>query len=364
MARVEESVGRIFCEIAGGRGTGTGFVVDQSKHLVATNHHVVAPNGKPCKTLEIAFSVGNRQKAKVLGTQANRDLALLEIEGDIPPALTLLGADEVPKSTALTVIGFPGAADKDQNESWKYVPPSVSTGIVSREHFDDEDVKVIQTDATMNPGNSGGPVVDPCGQVIGVATRVKRGAVIEGLNWAVHVRELNRFLADQKVEPSKGKLCEERGGVVVPVALGAAALVGLGLLGMVVVRRRGASESGPPLTDASVQSAGGPPPPQEAQVSRFEFLAGPFARRSYPLTDGCTLGRDADISTVLLPPDTPGVSRRHIEFRVSGGRIEVKDCWSSGGSRVDGAPIPPGEWVELRRGAIVAVGDTVQFRLC
>ena len=366
VAELEKSVGRIFCELGGGRGTGTGFVVDTSKRLVATNHHVVAPPPKfePCTSVEIAFSPGKRQKVKVLHTHANRDLALLEVEGDVPEALTLLGVDEVPKSTGLTVIGFPGGADQSKDEAWKYVSPSVSTGIVSRDHFDEKGVKVIQTDATMNPGNSGGPAVDACGQVIGVATRVRRGPVIEGLNWAVHVRELRRFMADHKFEPETGDLCESSSGVVLPLTLGAVAVVGLGLLGVVLVRRRATSEPPVPPPGPPEPVQRGPVPPLGTQTARFEFLAGPFARRSYPLTDGCTIGRDADVSTILLPPDTPGVSRRHIEFRVTGGRVEIKDCWSSGGSRVDGAPIPPGEWLDLRRGSVVSIGDTVQLRLC
>ena len=82
------------------------------------------------------------------------------------------------------------------------------------------------------------------------------------------------------------------------------------------------------------------------------------------MTNGDTVGRDAEIADILLPERTPGVSRRHVEFWLDdNGGWTVRDCWSSGGTRLDGRVVEPGERVALRPGATVVLGDDgVSFR--
>lgn len=361
---LERSVGRIFCETATGRGSGTGFVIAEGK--LVTNHHVVAPpGGGTCETLEVAFEPGVRQKLTILEVDARRDLALASFEGSSPPPLKISAEDDLAKSAALIVIGFPGGADQNDDESWKYVPASVSNGIVSRQHTDPDNVMVVQTNATMNPGNSGGPMLDTCGRVLGVATRVRRGLVVEGLNWGVHGVEVRAFLEGAKQDhTAEAGACGAPATPTRPalVALSAVALLGLGF---VVWRRRprGIEAPGPGGDRRPAIGPGpGPDAPRRAAAS-IRFLTGPLEGDQHPVSSGDTVGRDAEIADILLPERTPGVSRRHVEFWFEKGGWTVRDCWSSGGTRVDGRALTPGERTVLRPGATVVLGDDgVSFR--
>jgi len=142
----------------GGTGTGTGFVYDDS-HLV-TNEHVVAN----ARDLFVRYRTTGWREATVGGTDIYSDLAVLAVDDrpDVATALPLLSRDP-PIGTEVVAIGNPYE-----------LSGTVSSGIVSGvdrtlsapNNFSIPDT--IQTDAPVNPGNSGGPLVDLDGRVVGV----------------------------------------------------------------------------------------------------------------------------------------------------------------------------------------------------
>ena len=138
---------------------GSGFVVDPAG-LIVTNHHVI----DGVSEINITFSDGKTLKAKIVGDAGfNIDLALLKVEPDKPlPAVKWGNSRDVRVGDSVFVIGNPLG-----------IGESVSAGIVSALNrnitetpYDD----FIQTDAAINHGNSGGPMVDTHGDVVGVAT--------------------------------------------------------------------------------------------------------------------------------------------------------------------------------------------------
>jgi S1-C subfamily serine protease len=178
----------------GGRGgLGSGFVLD-GQGYVATNAHVVRDdNLKRSTNVYVDFADGNRVPATVVGDDLNADVALLKID---PAGLTLtplpLG------SSSNLVVGSPVAAigspfGQDQ---------SLSVGVISATNRDISSLtqfkigNAVQTDAAINHGNSGGPLIDSHGRVIGINSQIEStGGGGEGVGFAVPADTVKRSIA-------------------------------------------------------------------------------------------------------------------------------------------------------------------------
>ena len=151
------------------RVLGSGFVIDRAGDIV-TNEHVVA-NGSD---VTVGFSKGATYSAKVLGTDASTDLAVIRV--DAPRSalhpLRLADSDQVQVGDTVYAIGNPFGLDR-----------TMTAGIVSALGRDIQAPnglsipKAIQTDAAINHGNSGGPLLDTRGAVIGINDQIESGAV-------------------------------------------------------------------------------------------------------------------------------------------------------------------------------------------
>jgi S1-C subfamily serine protease len=154
------------------RSLGTGWVVDTAGHIV-TNYHVV----QDANEVEVNFSGNDRVPARVVGSDPSTDIAVLEIDTQaraLTP-LTLGDSDAVQVGDAVVAIGNPFGLER-----------TVTAGIVSALQRDIQAPngftidKVIQTDAPINRGNSGGPLLNAEGEVIGVNTQIATGGTSEG----------------------------------------------------------------------------------------------------------------------------------------------------------------------------------------
>jgi S1-C subfamily serine protease len=150
-----------------GQGLGSGFVIDTAGHIV-TNYHVVAGASR----VEVSFSDNDLVRASVVGEDPTTDIALLKV-GTTASALKPLplgNSDHAEVGDAVVAIGNPLGLDR-----------TVTAGIVSalqREITAPNGYaidKVIQTDAAINHGNSGGPLLNETGQVIGVNSQIATG---------------------------------------------------------------------------------------------------------------------------------------------------------------------------------------------
>ena len=174
---------------------GSGFVVDARRGLIVTASHVVAraestgTAAEPATAVRIVLDDGTRADAKVLGYDLFEDTALLEVE----PANLGLRALSLGRARALRV-GEPVAVIGSPFEN----RASLSTGVVSQ--LDRQiaapgvcfrTTGVIQTDAAVNPGNSGGPLMDARGRVVGMVTAVNPEAR-GGVAYAVPIEAVRR----------------------------------------------------------------------------------------------------------------------------------------------------------------------------
>jgi S1-C subfamily serine protease len=147
-----------------GEALGSGFVVDKSGHIV-TNYHVI----DGASEVFVNFSQDDRLRARIVGSDPATDIALLKIDGHrrgLSP-IALGDSEEVRVGDEVVAIGNPFGLER-----------SVTAGIVSalqREIVSPSSYpidKVIQTDAAINRGNSGGPLLNAAGEVIGVNTQI------------------------------------------------------------------------------------------------------------------------------------------------------------------------------------------------
>jgi putative serine protease PepD len=155
---------------AEGEDEGTGIVLNE-KGLILTNDHVV--KGATSLTVDASGSSKKTASAKIVGEEANQDLALIEVDPsglELKP-LTLASSSSVQVGDTVYAIGTPYGLEE-----------TFTKGIVSalsREISAPDGAKIagaIQTDAALNPGNSGGPLLDEQGQVIGVNSQIASDA--------------------------------------------------------------------------------------------------------------------------------------------------------------------------------------------
>ncbi len=154
------------------RGLGSGFVIDKAGHVV-TNYHVV--NG--ASSIFVSFSNSERIKATLVGEDPSTDIAVLKVNvrSRALKSLPLGNSDAVRVGDQVIAIGNPFGLDR-----------SVTAGIVSAVQRRIEAPnrlsisRAIQTDAALNKGNSGGPLLNAQGQVIGVNAQIETGGASQG----------------------------------------------------------------------------------------------------------------------------------------------------------------------------------------
>jgi S1-C subfamily serine protease len=189
--------------------TGSGFVVSPAGYLL-TNHHVVSGDdltlerdGRPLRVklevqrIEVVFPAdGTRLEARVLASDPDLDLAVLAVNGAGLPTIELGDSDAVSPGQPVQVIGFPlgRSVEVGRPESADVVPdPTVSRGTVAALRASDAgESRYIQTDASVHPGSSGGPMLDEHGYAVGVVRMALRRS--SGLAFAIPINRVKDFL--------------------------------------------------------------------------------------------------------------------------------------------------------------------------
>ena len=176
VSRIQNSVARIITT----SGSGSGFVYDQSG-LIATNAHVV----NCCRNVAVILG-GKRHRGTVLGRDDKMDLAIVRLNsgGDFDTA-AMGSARQVAVGDDVIALGFPLSSTLGGDLT-------VTRGIISSQRKI-EGYDYFQTDAALNPGNSGGPLVNRDGEVIGMNT--SKHSAAEGVGFALSVGEMDSRLS-------------------------------------------------------------------------------------------------------------------------------------------------------------------------
>ena len=178
------------------RGVGSGFIIE-SNGFILTNAHVV----EGASTIYVTLTDKREFKAKLLGMDKRTDVAVVKIDARDLPRLPLGDSSRVRVGEWVLAIGSPFGLEN-----------TVTAGIVSAKSRDTGDyLPFIQTDVAVNPGNSGGPLLNTAGQAIGINSQIfSRSGGYMGISFAIPIDEAMR-VADQL--RTNGKMTRGRIGV-------------------------------------------------------------------------------------------------------------------------------------------------------
>lgn len=169
---------------------GTGFVIDTSG-FIATNAHVAdpCPQAFPNQRLTVKTADGQTLPATLIGVDQVGDVAVLKVDHTFKAALTFADSKTVRPGQDVVAIGFPGFLDGEA---------TITRGVVSvATRSYGPYGSVVQTDAAVNHGNSGGPLLNDSGKVVGINTFIYRPqADFEAINFALSAKVVTRELAD------------------------------------------------------------------------------------------------------------------------------------------------------------------------
>jgi 2-alkenal reductase len=189
-------------------GSGTGFVIDDSG-LIVTNEHVVRDG----EQFEVVFFDGEERAATLVGADPISDLAVIQVDGEVPATVALGDSTELRVGEPVLAIGSPLGT----------FTSTVTAGIVSAlgRNFPGAPTytNLVQHDAAINPGNSGGPLVNAAGEVLGVNTLgipATAAGPVQGLFFAIPSNTVRR-ITDQLIEDGRVSYPYMGVGILEPV---------------------------------------------------------------------------------------------------------------------------------------------------
>jgi len=202
--RGEEDLRRFFNEQQGQadpravRGTGSGVIVDADKGYIVTNHHVIAD----ADVISVSLQDGREFTAKLLGSDASTDVALLEIEGDNLQELEFADIEDLRVGDYVVAVGNPFGLGQTVTQG---IVSALGRSGLNNDNYED----FIQTDAAINMGNSGGALVDLEGRLVGINTAIISGTGTNaGIAFAVPVDMIASVVAhlERDGEVRRGQL--------------------------------------------------------------------------------------------------------------------------------------------------------------
>lgn len=392
------------CSILGTAvSTGSGFgvgAVGEETDIFITNWHVVADvnTGKisdevyilldneavkrDAATSKLNMDSSRMVKCKVLRTtEGYPDYAVLQAERKIEghEALPLLPSEEAKRGESVYALGFPASSDVANGNTYcasQIEDVTVTKGAISRftELKTSGNTMVVQHDAHINHGNSGGPLVNEQGVVVGINT-YGFGDVEMEHSAAVYIDYAMEALDELGIsyEIQRGNT----GGInqrllIIAGAAGAGVIV---LLAVVVILKKNRSlsgrEGGKPgepegperkvLPDGGMQKGAAP---QKTSVSshpadsgmRLQAVSGVFTGKRYAIGSRVRIGRDAG-NELVYPQGTPGISGAHCEITFQNGQVYLRDLGSTYGTFVGGKKIQPNQQIPLQAGETFYLGQ-------
>jgi serine protease Do len=294
-------------------GQGSGFIISADGYII-TNRHVVLidggvdPRGQPTQKFadEVTVTLTDERefKAKVIGADERTDIAVLKIEASGLPKVSIGNSDKLKVGEWVLAIGSPFGFDN-----------TVTAGIVSAKSRETGDLALapfIQTDAAVNPGNSGGPLFNTKGEVIGVNAQIFTGTGgYLGISFAIPINEA-MGVANQLIK--NGKVKRSRIGVALdsrPITEDLAEALGLpkkgaGVLVSSIEKDTPAEKAGLKAQDV-IQKVDGKAVKSIVEIQRIIFPKVPGTKVTL------TIWRGGSVKEITLPvmeaPEDPNVIR-------------------------------------------------------
>lgn len=372
--------------ITNASGTGTAFFIgdpSEDPEFLVTNYHVIqgylaTGGGKGESMLRVVYDSSDMEEAYVVDYDVDKDLALLRVAKPISKrkALYIQAPNEDMLGATVYAVGYPGVADRlaGATDSYRVEDATVTTGIISRMYVESGTGRdMLQIDAALHGGNSGGPLVDGNGNVVGVNVAQAVTSVlapvetedgialdqtqvdISGLCYAVNISDLIPVLDRNGVaHPSRPSAFP-----VVPVIAGVGGILLLAVV-VIALSKRGNKVPVKPAPGPQVD----PPPPPPPVVQKSPVLCSMAAQHGgtvIPLTGHAILiGRDISSCRLTFKDGTPGVSAQHctVAWDQSSGSFVLTDMKSTYGTFLfNGQRLAPGVPCQLRPGDTFYLGE-------
>lgn len=361
----------------GGRlmAKGSGFVIDDGKHIV-TNYHVIEAVEKEGAQAWVVLGRGRdmRRALEIRATSQANDIAVLSVDQKLAkPSVKLVRREDVKPAEAVIAVGFPGTSDK-VDEDWLNAPATPTPGQVVQKLRLGGGAHMIQITADINPGNSGGPVYNTRGHVIGMSTLKGRSS---SLNYAVDAEEImevvKRTNAVAELAAPAGSTPGSKetqtpvtpppappvaqpeqpfyqnpmviGGIVVGVII-------LGIIGFLASRKKTASPMPMPMQpqmppqqipQGTVPAAPKPTVAAAVRRSTVSGISGFFAGKTIELPPGrpMIIGRDPQQAQLVFPSEMSEISRVHciITYDAASQSFTVEDRSTNGTFFLNGQKI-------------------------
>ena len=363
---------------------GSGFAVGERNQPVSyfvTNRHVIEPltlelpDGRIIRTDYLEYYIlfdnaTNKVPASLVGASDRADLAVLKLNTPTSErkASRLYPFSSLESGKKVYAVGFPDISNywlKDEAVKQLYSTPNdmtVNSGSVSRVLDSARSIvgELIQIDVPINHGNSGGPLVDENGNILGVNTYgltldtsddEKEVYIIQGMNYAVSSNEVIRFLDSEGVPyvTTSGSFALNPWliGIIIVVLASAVVLV------FIVLQVKKTKNQN------HVKAAN-----NATATRKLVGVAGPLAGNQYPVVRKVSIGRDPKKCQIAFPKDTPAVSSLHCTVRFDGTRVTVTDEGSSYGTKINEKKLEKGTPTTLHRGQKLYIGsDKNEFTL-
>lgn len=306
------------------------------------------------------------------------DIAVIQAVEEVPEriALPLLTEEsEINVGDAVYALGYPGSSDYTQETIYGATLPggvedvTITSGIVSRFTTSSSlgDTRLIQHDATINGGNSGGPLIDGRGAVIGINTyKIGDGANnVDSSSYSVRIDYIKDVLEDLHIEYD---LYEEKSGLPVGAIVGGIAVLVIAAVIIVLVAQKkkaprtpAAPTPGPAPVPApkpgATPASGGIPAPAGQPIAgdsglRFQGVSGAFAGKRFAITAQVKIGRDPAKNDFVYPAGTEGISGVHCILVYQGGQLYLQDLGSTYGTFVNG-----GQRLAANQAVVLNPGD-------
>lgn len=164
-------------------GAGSGVIISENGYIITNNHVIAGESKSVADTITVRLKNTEEYTAKVIGTDAESDIALLKIEATGLKAAIVGSSDDLVVGENIVAVGNPLGE----------LGGTVTTGIVSATgrtiNVDGTEMKLIQIDAAVNPGNSGGGLFNLRGELVGIVNAKSTGTGVEGLGFAIPVKD-------------------------------------------------------------------------------------------------------------------------------------------------------------------------------
>ncbi len=387
VSEAEKSVVRVFT----GQGTGSGSGSVVARGYVLTNHHVIADESD----IQVASKhLRNPLQATVVWQSQGLDLALLKVSGLALPSL-IVRIGKLNKGEKVWALGYPGVSDTDDEFILEATATDGVISLIKRDTWHPPTkLTMIQHSAKINPGHSGGPLLDDCGRQIGVNTSGVDGPGINVVFLASHIKEAIPHLKSKGVNPRiNNSPCvasaatpsavpattppaasqsaanwDVRIGILIALIIAVCALL-LALKGprqkiiqaveamSEVIRTNKTRRQTRKAARASRKSS--------PAIKSALFLTGFDARGNrvkigVPQNGadekhgGFVIGRQADV--VDAPIEDASISRRHVRLFYENHTYKIEDVNSANGTKLNGKPIAPFARIEFKVGAMITLG--------